>query len=237
MTAVTALAQALAAGIRVTRDGDNLVLTASNPPPAWVVEPLLRHKTDILTMLSLSAGCSEEARPSLFGSGCSTEARDQQQSQFNIVARPGLDDPPQTELGQPPSAEKSYHAACPPQHALTVYQTEGEKSGKAGEGGVFSTVETDPNPGLPWPQPGDTLLPGWGDRVSMEYRLRVASEEECLEWAKELWQLELVAKARGYPKNWAVQTSRNRLMWMEAFAAREECRAPNFEQLSEAERV
>ncbi len=102
---------------------------------------------------------------------------------------------------------------------------------------VFSTVETDPNPGLPWPQPGDTLLPGWGDRVSMEYRLRVASEEECLEWAKELWQLELVAKARGYPKNWAVQTSRNRLMWMEAFAAREECRAPNFEQLSEAERV
>jgi hypothetical protein len=69
----------------------------------------------------------------------------------------------------------------------------------------------------------------------MEYRLRVATEEECLEWAKEFGQLELVAKARGYPKKWAVQTSRNRLMWREAFAARDECRAPNFEQLREAE--
>jgi hypothetical protein len=88
MTAVTALAQALAAGIRVTRDGDNLVLTASKSPPAWVVEPLLRYKTDILTMRSLCAGCSEEARPSLYDSGSSTEARDQQQSQSNIAARP-----------------------------------------------------------------------------------------------------------------------------------------------------
>ena len=146
MTAVTALAQALAAGIRVTRDGDNLVLRASNPPPAWVVEPLLRHKADILTMLSPSAGCSEEARPSLFGGGCSTEARDQQQPQSNIVARPRVDDPPQTEIGQPPSTEKSDPAACPSRHALTVYQPEGNKSGKAGEGGVFSTVETDQTP-------------------------------------------------------------------------------------------
>ena len=47
---------------------------------------------------------------------------------------------------------------------------------------------------------------------------------------------ELLAKARGYPKTWAVQTSRNRLMWREAFAATEECRAPNFEQFREAER-
>jgi hypothetical protein len=231
------LAQALAAGIRVTRDGDNLVLTASNPPPAWVVEPLLRHKADILTMLSPSADCSDDARPSLYDSGCSTEARDQQQSQSSIVARPRVDDPPQTEIGQPPSTEKSDPAACPSRHALTVYQPEGNKSGKAGEGGVFSTVETDQNPDLPRPHPGDTLLPGWGDRVSMEYRLRVASEEECLEWAKEFWQLDLVAKARGYPKNWAVQTSRNRLMWREAFAARDECRAPNFERFREAERV
>jgi hypothetical protein len=113
---------------------------------------------------------------------------------------------------------------APIQDAPTVYQTEWEKSGKAGQGGVFGTVETYPNPSLPWPQPGDTSLPGWGDRDSMEYRLRVASEDECLEWAKELWQLDLVAKARGYPKKLAVQTSRNRLMWREAFAARDECR-------------
>jgi len=145
-----------------------------------------------------------------------------------------VDDPPQTEIGQPPSTEKSNHAACPPQHALTVSQTEGDKSGKSGKGGVFGTVETEPKPGLPWPQAGDTLLLAWGDRVSMEYRLRVASDEECLEWAKEFWQLDLVAKARGYPKNWAVQTYRNRLMWRQAFAAGDECRTINFEQFRQA---
>ena len=232
MTAVTALAQALAAGIRVTRDGDNLVLTASNPPPAWVVEPLLRHKADLLTLLSLSAGCSAEARPSLFGSGCSTEARGQQQSQSNIAVRPRVDAPPQPELVQPSSTEKNNRAEFIPQHALTVFQTEGDKGVK---GGVFGTVETDPNPDLPWPQPGDTLLPGWGTRVSMEYRLRMASDEECLDWAKEFWQLELVAKARGYPEKWAIQTARNRLMWMEAFAARDEGRAINVECFRETE--
>ena len=146
-----------------------------------------------------------------------------------------VDDPPQPELCQPPPIEKSNLVACPQKHALTVYQTEGDKSGKAGQGGVFGTIETDQNPDLPWPQPGDTLLPRWGARVSMEYRLQVASEKECIDWAKEFWQLELVAKARGYPKTWAVQTSRKRLMWMEAFAARDECWAPNFDQFREAE--
>jgi hypothetical protein len=112
MTAVDVLAQALATGIRVTRDGDNLVLTASNPPPAWVVEPLKRHKADILTMLSKSTDCSEKARPSLFGSACSIEECDQQQSQSNIVTGPREDAPPQAEPSQPPSTEKSA-----PQHA------------------------------------------------------------------------------------------------------------------------
>jgi hypothetical protein len=105
MTAVTALEQVLAAGIRVTRDGDHLVLMASNPPPVWVVEPLKRHKAEILTMLSLGTGCSKATRPLLCGSGCSMEARDQQQSQPIIVARPREDDPLQTELCQPPSTE------------------------------------------------------------------------------------------------------------------------------------
>jgi hypothetical protein len=89
----------------------------------------------------------------------------------------------------------------------------------------------DPCPDVPLPQPGDTLLPGWGTRVSMEYRLWIASEEECLEWAKEMWHLELVAKARGYPKKWASQIAHNRAFWKEAFAAREEGRAPDFAKL------
>jgi hypothetical protein len=68
----------------------------------------------------------------------------------------------------------------------------------------------------------------------MEYRLWIASEGECLEWAEELWQLELVAKARFYPKKWASQIARNRILWREAFTARDEERPPNFESLKPA---
>lgn len=93
--------------------------------------------------------------------------------------------------------------------------------------------EVDPCPGVPYPQPGDTLLPGWGTRVSMEYRLWIASEDECLEWAKELWQLELVAKARNYPKKWAAQIARNRVVWREAFAVRDKTKAPDVDGLDE----
>jgi hypothetical protein len=78
-------------------------------------------------------------------------------------------------------------------------------------------------------QSSRTFLPGWGDAVSMEYRLRVASEDECLEWASELWQLELVAKARGYPRTWAARIVRNRATWRELFQAKDEGRAPSFE--------
>jgi hypothetical protein len=65
----------------------------------------------------------------------------------------------------------------------------------------------------------------------MEYRLRVASEDECLEWAKEPCQLELVAKARWHSQRWVEQILLNRAVWKEAFAARDEGRAPNFDHL------
>jgi hypothetical protein len=113
-------------------------------------------------------------------------------------------------------------------HTPADFSFEGAKGGKGGETGAsvvwganeseaaLQAKESDPNPNLPWPLPGETLLPGWGTRVSMEYRLRTASEEECLEWAKEPWQLELVAKARGYAEEWARQIARNRVMWVGA---------------------
>jgi hypothetical protein len=69
----------------------------------------------------------QEAQPSLFGSACSIEECDQQQSQSNIVTRHRKDAPPQAELDQLPSTEKSNRAAYPAPHALTVYQTEGDK--------------------------------------------------------------------------------------------------------------
>ncbi len=67
----------------------------------------------------------------------------------------------------------------------------------------------------------------------MEYRLWIASEDECLEWAKELWQLELVAKARNYPKKWAAQIARNRVAWREAFAVRDKAKTPDVAGIEE----
>ena len=51
MSAAEALTQARAAGIQVRIDGEALVLDASAPPPAEVLDLLARHKADIVTLL------------------------------------------------------------------------------------------------------------------------------------------------------------------------------------------
>jgi hypothetical protein len=51
MSVAEALRQARAAGIQVGVDGDNLVLEALAPPPAEVLDLLVLHKADILTLL------------------------------------------------------------------------------------------------------------------------------------------------------------------------------------------
>ncbi len=241
MNALSAMLQARGAGIEVTRDGDALVLKASTPPPAEVIGLLKQNKAGILALLELKDGWSDEDWLSLLMSARPIEAPDQQQGLCKAINTPTVWDPPHPE----PVQQSNHYPSLPPKQLGTfpsrnyiapVFETEEVEGGKGGKGGVFSTVESDPNQNLPWPQAGDTLLPGWGDRVSMEYRLRVASEEECLEWAKELSQLELVAKARGYPKNWASQVARNRVFWREAFAARDQGRAPDFAQFREIDR-
>jgi len=51
MSAAEALKQARAAGIRLGIDGDDLVLEASAPPPAEVLDLVARYKADILALL------------------------------------------------------------------------------------------------------------------------------------------------------------------------------------------
>jgi len=51
MTATEALTRARCAGIHVGIDGDDLVLEASAPPPAEVLDLLVRFKADILALL------------------------------------------------------------------------------------------------------------------------------------------------------------------------------------------
>jgi hypothetical protein len=51
MRAAHALKAALAAGVEIRLDGDDLVLEASTEPPAAVLDALSRHKAEILLML------------------------------------------------------------------------------------------------------------------------------------------------------------------------------------------
>jgi len=51
MSAVDALTRARSAGIQVGLDGDDLVLEASAPPPAEVLDLVARYKADIVTLL------------------------------------------------------------------------------------------------------------------------------------------------------------------------------------------
>ena len=211
MSAVFAMTQARLAGIKVTREGNDLLLKASTPPPAAVVILLKKHKAAILTLLDLKDGCSDEDWETLFAAG-----------------NPGA-----LAFNKHPGPEITREDRVP-MSQVTVFATDQWKGGEGGEGGVFEVLEpkvliqakNDPCPNAPWPQPGEALLPGWGTRVSMEYRLRTASEEECLEWAKEPWQLELVAKARGYSEKRMRQIAWNREVWREIFASRDKGRAP-----------
>jgi len=246
MTAAAALRRAYDEGVHITCDGENLVLRASDPPAAEVIDLLKQHKLDIIARLKaesvrrkaagvpkrndvhpIAAKGPEERLP---------EVRGMKSVTLLNLARPN-ESPAPFLLKQ----GKQRDSNPSPQHIPTFFQNEGGKGGKGGEPGVSEsriggrfgvpsqTDDPDPNPDLPWPQPGETVLPGWGTRVSMEYRLRIASEDECLEWANEPWQLELVAKARGYSQKSVDQILLNRTMWKEAFAARDSGRTQSFE--------
>jgi hypothetical protein len=61
MSAVQALGAARAFGIHLELDGDDLLLEASAPPPAAVLEALSQHKADVVRILhSAKGGCSPE---------------------------------------------------------------------------------------------------------------------------------------------------------------------------------
>ena len=67
MSAAEALKAARAAGIQIGIDGDDLVLEATVPPPAAVIDLLSRHKAEIVALLRPveTAGRPRTGRPSL----------------------------------------------------------------------------------------------------------------------------------------------------------------------------
>jgi hypothetical protein len=64
MSAAQALKEARAAGVRLGIEGDDLVLEASAPPPAAVLDLLSRHKADVLRMLRPAELRSQDASKS-----------------------------------------------------------------------------------------------------------------------------------------------------------------------------
>ena len=247
MTAVPAIRRAHDAGVVIACDGKNLVLRASHPPAAEAVDLLKVHKADIISLLETQSVTQETAGTFKRAAGRSTAQACLERASLGVVSTPSMDPLPRGETSPSccPSSvtqERHYASDFPLPRNPTVFLSggwqgvEGGESGASlvpvGSDGEATSQEPDPNPNLPWPLPGETLLPDWGTRVSMEYRLRVASEDECLNWAVEPWQLELVAKARGYSQRWVDQILLNRAIWREAFAAREYGRAPNFDPLN-----
>jgi hypothetical protein len=64
MSAIKALEAVLAAGVQLTIEGDDLVLEASAPPPARVIDLLSRHKADLLRIFRPAELRSENASKS-----------------------------------------------------------------------------------------------------------------------------------------------------------------------------
>jgi hypothetical protein len=235
MNAVIALTRVRAIGVRVTRNGKNLVLRASKPPSAELIDLLKQHKGEIIALLENQSVARDADKSSEGGSVLPDAPASQERKRSTAISVRSADT---LQRGDHPSSTssltlgKQHSSNAHPSQTPTSFLSDGAQGVEGGDGGAFlasatneaealrQTKESDPNPNLPWPLPGETLLPGWGTRVSMEYRLRAASEDECLDWAKEPWQLELVAKARGYPQMWVDQILLNRAVWREAFAAR-----------------
>jgi hypothetical protein len=59
MSAAEALQAAQNAGVEIGIDGDDLVLEASAPPPAAVLEALSQHKADVVRMLRLAKDAAQ----------------------------------------------------------------------------------------------------------------------------------------------------------------------------------
>lgn len=229
MTAAAAMRRAYDEGVHITCDGENLVLRASNPPAADVIDLLKQHKADIISLLATPRVGQDAGRVSERSIVCSIVPDYQESERPKAISTPIVDLLPlggPVHLSRPSSVTlgKSDSSNFSTLHTPADFPSEGVKGGETGAAIVWGAdeseaalqaKESDPNPNIPWPLPGETLLPGWGTRVSMEYRLRTASEEECLDWAKEPWQLELVAKARGYSRRWVDQIMYNRTKWMD----------------------
>ena len=102
MSAAEALQAAQNAGVEIGIDGDDLVLEASAPPPAAVLDLLSRHKAEVLAALAATANeVGLLAPPPLFG-------RVTQPAE----GEPGLEQPCAARRGQTQEVEGAFLHFC-----------------------------------------------------------------------------------------------------------------------------
>jgi hypothetical protein len=227
MSALVVFRDANAAEVSLARNGDCLKLNAYLEPSPELLQSIEKHKLDLLRLVDLRDAMNTQEWAEILG----------MQPVLPLVAkvsvpqgnknRDSVASTPSAASGVPDAVRWPHLKAHMASLAHLPSDSESE------EERLLSLRAHELNPDLPWPQPGETVLPAWGSHVSMEYRLRSASEDECLQWATELWQLDLVAKARGYPTKWPAQIARNRAAWREAFAIRDRTKAPDVAGLDE----
>ena len=61
MSATEAIRAARTAGVRLTADGEHLLLDAASPPSAAVIDKLSRHKAEVLKLLRPAGTLGEHA--------------------------------------------------------------------------------------------------------------------------------------------------------------------------------
>ena len=91
MTAAAAVRRAHDEGVQITCDGENLVLRASNPPAAEVIDLLRQHKTDIISLLATQSVDQDADRFSERGIVRSTVHDYEESERLNAISSPSVD--------------------------------------------------------------------------------------------------------------------------------------------------
>ena len=91
VTAAAAIRHAYDEGVRIACNGENLVLRASNPPAAEVIDLLKQHKADIISLLATQSVDQDADRFSERGIVRSTVHDYEESERLNAISTPSVD--------------------------------------------------------------------------------------------------------------------------------------------------
>ena len=141
MTAAAAMRRAYEYGVHITCDGENLVLRASNPPAAEVIDLLKQHKADIILLLATQSVGQDADRFSECSIVRSIVPDYHESERPNAISTPIVDIPSlggPVHLSRPSSVTlgRSDSSNFSTLHTPADFSFEGAKGGKGGETGA-----------------------------------------------------------------------------------------------------